>query len=173
MWVNSGCKGSFVTFSPGTCSPSSVKRQPERKSVPAVVLRTQYGLLTFFEHVPVHTSEADKILQALELSDNQCPVCYAVLVLISHAFGRGRPTPWTCIADIKVIPVLLWWKLCARLFRYEVPELRLLSVELAVFVCIIGYAAALVLHHTCQPKATKHDAQKGNGKRNVTYRHYA
>ena len=74
------------------------------------------GLLTLFQHVPVYTSKADDVLQPFELPHDQRSVCCWMLVLMFHVFGTSQPTPWTRIADIQVVAILLWGKLGARLF---------------------------------------------------------
>lgn len=77
----------------------------------AVPSDLQVGLLTLFEHVPVHTGEADDVLQTFELPHDEGSVCYRMLALVCFVFGPCRPTPWTRIADIKVVAILLWWEL--------------------------------------------------------------
>lgn len=71
----------------------------------------------FLGHVPVHRGVWDDILQSLEFADYEGAVC-----------------PGTSIANIKMIPPLLGWKLCSSFFRNLASENRCAALEFPGFV---------------------------------------
>ena len=86
--------------------------------------------------MPVHDGEIDKVLQPLQLADDERPVRWNAVSLMAVTCGCTRLTPGTRIRDIEVIPSLFGRELCSRLVRNEVAEGGRLAVEGAgLLVC--------------------------------------
>lgn len=86
--------------------------------------------------MPMHGSERDEFLEALELADDQGPVSYdASTSAIWTRSGGGEAglelTPWTGVRDIEMIAALLRRELGTGFLRDPASERRLAAFELA------------------------------------------